>query len=141
MDKTSILGGCRCGKVRFEASVEKIRTAVCACIDCQKASGSPLSLSIAVKEENFRFTQGEDVLKSYPDTGESGKSVNRFFCTECGSPLIAKPEGYAGMITIRVLSLDNPPDAPPSFAIFTKNIPEWITIPEKAIKAGKKFGG
>ena len=141
MNSTSIPGGCRCGKIHFEASANKIRTAICACLACQRAGGSLLNLSVAVQESDFHITQGENFLKSYADRGDSGKNVDRYFCGECGSPLFAKPESYPGMVSIRVLALDEPIDAPPAFVIFTKNIPEWVTLPEKAIKAGKRFGG
>ena len=130
-------GGCRCGQIRFEGRRKEVKTALCGCIDCQKAGGSFISVNVGFRLENFEITQGEDLLKSYADMGESGKPVHRFFCTNCGSPLFAKPESYP-FVSVRAVALDEPPEVSPDFAIFVENIPDYITLPEDAIEAGKR---
>ena len=132
-------GGCRCGQVRYKARKENLRTAVCGCIDCQKAGGAPLAVNVGFEEANFEITEGENFLKSYADIGESGKAVHRYFCINCGSPLYGKPEGYAGYISVRTMSLDKPFLESPKFVIFHENIPNWIHLPHEAIAEGKKL--
>lgn len=44
--------------------------------------------------------------KSYADTGSSGKTVHRVFCTECGSPIAHDPEAAPEIIAIKAGTLD-----------------------------------
>ncbi len=126
----TVTGGCRCGRVRYEARTAGLRSVVCACPDCQRSSGSFVSVAVAIKTELFRITAGDDALKSYADTGESGQPVHRHFCGECGSQLFAKPESYAEIVSLRAMTLDEPFTDPPAFGIFEQNIPAWIQLPD-----------
>lgn len=125
-----VTGGCRCGGVRYRGKTRGLRSVVCACVDCQRSSGSFLSVAVGVASEHFEVTAGEDeLLRSYADTGESGQPVHRFFCGACGSPLFARPESYAHIVSVRSVSLDAPFRDDPAFGIFRENIPRWIELP------------
>lgn len=139
MSEKKYTGGCRCKKIRYEFTTEKLSSAVCACLDCQKSSGAIIIHAVGVKNTNFKITQGHDYLKYYADTGDSGKAVRRYFCSECGSQLYANPQGYPELISLRVPSLDNFDGKEPNFAIYTRNIPHWITLPEHVIEEGKNM--
>ena len=141
MPEKKYTGGCRCERIKYEFTAEKLSGAVCACVDCQKSSGAIIIHAVGVKSEKFQIIQGENYLKSYSDTGESGKAVKRYFCSECGSQLYAIPESYPELVSIRVPSLDNYDGGEPAFAIYTENIPKWLTLPEKILEEGKKYGG
>lgn len=121
-------GGCRCGAVRYEARTTRLRSAVCACPDCQRSSGAYLSVAVGFKAENFKITRGQAQLKSYADLGESGQPVHRSFCQVCGDPLFARPESYAELVSVRAVSLDEPVTTLPSFAIFGERIPAWLSL-------------
>jgi hypothetical protein len=127
---TTLTGGCRCGLVRYEAGTAGLKSVVCACSDCQRSSGSFLSVAVGIKTELFHITAGQDALKSYADTGESGQPVHRSFCGECGSQMFARPDSYAHIVSLRAMTLDEPFKGPPAFGIFQENIPEWIQLPD-----------
>jgi hypothetical protein len=80
-----IEGGCLCGAVRYRASAEPLMTVVCQCTHCQKLSGSPYSVMLALPKGSLEFTG--DAPATYVDTGTSGMPVHRRFCGKCGSPL------------------------------------------------------
>lgn len=126
----TVTGGCRCGAVRYEAQTTGLRSVVCACVDCQRSSGSFLSVAVGIKTELFEVTQGEDRLESWADTGESGQPVHRFFCGTCGSQMFARPESYMQIVSLRSMTLDEPFKAPPAFGIFEENVPAWIQMPD-----------
>ena len=44
--------------------------------------------------------------KSWADTGSSGKTVHRIFCSECGSPIAHDPEAAPEIIAIKAGTLD-----------------------------------
>lgn len=126
--ETRLTGGCRCGLVRYEARVSSPRTVACACPDCQRASGAFLSVAVGVKADRFTITAGQEHLRSYADTGESGQAVHRFFCATCGSPIYGTPESYSTLVSLRVVTLDEPITQRPAFSIFTHNVPPWLQL-------------
>jgi len=124
----TLTGGCRCRRVRYEARTPGLRSVVCACSDCQRSSGSFVSVAVGIRADRFQILAGADVIKSYADTGESGQPVRRHFCGECGSPLFGRLESAPELVSLRAVSLDEPFDGKPAFAIFTGNIPRWIEL-------------
>jgi len=141
MTDSKLTGGCLCKKVRYEFESDKISGVVCACEDCQKASGSLFAYAVAANPEAFSVTSGDDVLKEFTVVGDSGKEVKRYFCSNCGTPVFAKPEGYPMFMSIKAPTLDTPIDSEPKFAIYQKNIPTWLKLPEEALAQGQKMGG
>lgn len=128
LSMVTLTGGCRCGQVRYEAHATRLKSAVCACADCQRSSGSFLSVAVGIKKALFTLTAGDEHLKRYTDTGESGQPVHRFFCGRCGSPLYAEAQSYAGIISLRAVSLDEPFKERASFVIFKQNLPAWVGL-------------
>ncbi|MGZ3423915.1 MAG: GFA family protein [Polyangiales bacterium] len=78
MSNTKHAGGCHCGAVRFEATLDlEAGVSRCNCTVCTKRS----STGTIVKPEAFRLTAGEKDLSFY----EWGSKIGRFhFCKNCG---------------------------------------------------------
>jgi hypothetical protein len=53
-------------------------TILCHCDTCKVLSGSAFTLNAIVPRENFKLTKGN--LKAYTYSGDSGKSVNCYYC-------------------------------------------------------------
>ena len=51
-------GGCVCGAVRYKTSGLPKRVSACACIWCQKRTGSAFGLSVYFDESDVEFLQG-----------------------------------------------------------------------------------
>lgn len=78
-ETVEVTGGCLCGAVRFEATVQPGFSA-CYCKMCQRwSSGTFMGLST----ERFAITEGEDALQTY----RSSEWAERGFCKQCGSNL------------------------------------------------------
>lgn len=116
-------GGCLCGAVRYSFAGEPAASLVCHCSHCQKQSGSAFSFILGVPEGAFTLS-GEP--KSFHDSGESGKAVERIFCRECGSPLISKVEVAPGMVWVKAGTLDDPSGFAPAAHLWTRSKQEWI---------------
>ncbi len=128
--ETTHTGGCRCGAVRFVGRARTpLRSVVCACPDCQRSSGTFLSVNVGFAADAFEVTEGEALLASWSDTGESGQPVHRSFCSRCGSPLFARPEAAPHLVSVRSVALDDPITTPPAFGIFAEHIPAWVELP------------
>jgi adenylate cyclase len=122
--KTLTTGRCLCGKVRFEISASPLDINFCHCRMCQRWAGGPLSASATFPKEAVRFTRGE------PKYYKSSPIAERGFCSNCGSSLIYRgliPE-WAGWLAIRVASLDNPQDFPPTWHVGVESQMPWADI-------------
>jgi len=101
----SLSGECLCGKIKYEYKGPVIANAACYCHHCQKQSGSALSIMVLAAEGGFKFVQGTP--KVYNDIGDSGKTVYRNFCGDCGSPLLTSLEASPGLIAIKAGTLSD----------------------------------
>ena len=95
-------GGCHCGRVRYEVSVDLASTMTCNCSICQK-SGTILSF---VPEDRFKLLSGDDALVDY----QFNKNViHHLFCGTCGVRAFGRGTGPDGrrMVAINVRCLDD----------------------------------
>jgi len=118
----SFTGGCSCGAVRYECSIEPRFTANCHCRDCQRASGSGFVSVLGVPRDALKIT-GE--VKYFNVKGDSGNLVSRGFCPNCGSRLFARPEAAPTMIGIMAGSLDDPGWYRPAMDFYTDSAQPW----------------
>src|SRR5262245_51991636 len=82
----SLTGGCFCGAIRYEADTEPLMMVACHCRDCQKSIGGAYFPAVAVPATVLRV-QGDP--RTYAAKGDSGSTVTRAFCGQCGTSLWA----------------------------------------------------
>lgn len=114
-------GSCLCGGVQYE--VDQLATPIqhCSCRTCQKAHGAAFNTGAGVSPDHFRWTQGEDLLKGF----ESSPGKLRYFCSNCGSQLLARKGGYPVWV-LRVATLDDDPGRKPERHIWTAQESPWL---------------
>ena len=105
---TTLTGGCLCGAIRYrlDADIKDLRA--CHCTHCQKASGTGGSVNAVLPSAQVKFTQGTP--KRYDAKAESGRTLYRFFCADCGSPLYSQRQSAPETMVLRIGTLDSPPD-------------------------------
>ncbi len=93
-------GGCQCGAVRFRAEALVDNPHVCYCRMCQKATGNLSRPLVGVRHENQ-----PDARK--PTRFRSSATVDRGFCSNCGTPLFYQylPGGQSASRSVRSTSL------------------------------------
>src|SRR5450755_2660354 len=82
-------GSCLCGKTSFTLTGPEPTIAICHCTHCQKQTASAFSLVAIAPRANFAVV---GPMRKYVDKGDSGNVVNRWFCGECGSPIMTEIE-------------------------------------------------
>ena len=124
------LGGCLCGKVRYEANGKPEVTAVCHCRYCQLRSGSGFGVLVYYKEENFKI---KGKTNFYEFKSESGYKWRNQFCKNCATTLTSELEVRKGEVGIAGGTFD-----PPTFwyditaEVFTRSKAHFIgNIPSK----------
>lgn len=130
-------GKCLCGAVSYSVIWPPAMTMACHCKDCQRQAGTILSVISAFPMESVTIN---GTLKTFHGTGESGGTVLRKFCGECGSPVLSEiPQAqFASMYFIKAGTLDDTSGVTPSAHLWTSSAQDWFPFPEGAVKVEKQ---
>lgn len=117
-------GSCLCGAVKYEIRGE-IGTAIyCHCSRCRKANGTTFATNAGVAASDFYIVEGKSALKAF----ESSPGVHRFFCSNCGSPIISRRDSMPNVVRLRLGTLDTPLPAAPTAHYFVASKAKWYEI-------------
>ena len=95
-----VTGGCQCGRIRYNAVIDKREGYLCHCRMCQRATGG-------FAASFFNVDKAAVTWSVEPDWYASSRIASRPFCRTCGSPLgFAYPDSAKMDLTIG--SLDDP---------------------------------
>src|SRR3974390_162134 len=130
----AISGRCLCGQVQYSANVDPTFVAVCHCKNCQRQTGTAFSVVGAIPKSALSV-QGQ--LKTFHDTGDSGKSVDRIFCPNCGSPIFSDAAMWPGLAMIKAGRLDDTSWLDPRVHTYCDRAQHWVHIPEESKKFAK----
>jgi len=123
-DKLS--GSCLCGAIRYTISAPVAELRACHCTNCQKTSGAGGSVNAAIKSADFRLVQGKP--KRYTAVADSGRTLHRYFCGDCGSPIYSQREQTPEIMVVRAGTFDNAGDMKISNNIWTRSKRPWAHI-------------
>ena len=122
---TGFSGGCLCGAIRYEVNGDPVRVAHCHCDDCRKATGSSFATNVFVKQDDLVILQGTP--RSYEHTADSGSTMTKEFCADCGSQLFGSGSRSTGVKNVKVGTIDDVAAIPaiqPRIEVFTsKKLP------------------
>jgi hypothetical protein len=111
-------GGCRCGQLRFEITAPPLLTMACHCKGCQRMTGGPYSLSVAVPPDGFKITSGEPVI------GGVGDPAVHHHCPRCMSWVFTRPQ-MAPFVNVRSPMLDDPSGLDPFVETYASAAFPW----------------
>ncbi|MEK6637323.1 MAG: GFA family protein [Pseudomonadota bacterium] len=131
------LGGCQCGAIRYALSGALPPAYACHCSACKKQSASAFSMSIVVGLEGLAIL---GTPASFGSMAFSGARKTCYFCPKCGTRLWHASSASAGVVTLKVGSLDDSVDISPSAHLWVSkkqaginldpNIPAFDSQPE-----------
>ncbi len=134
-----IEGGCQCGKIRYRIEGPEPPIAACHCTECQRQSGSAFGMSMITPRESFTLTAGEP--RSFARHTDSGKTVECFFCADCGTRIHHMPISMATTVNIKPGTLDDTRSLKPRLHVWTSSKQDWVEIPEDVRRFDKNPGG
>jgi hypothetical protein len=126
--KKILSGRCLCGSVRYEYTGEPEEATYCHCDDCRRATGGAYTVGVLTRAAALSIVTGR--VKGYTTTGDSGNTITREFCPECGSPLFTRAQAYPNLVWIKAGSLDEPELIEPSYQTWTQCAVPWAYIDE-----------
>lgn len=124
-----VTGGCLCGAVRYQANPRQDTAYYCHCRDCQIGSASAFTVAIFSEQQDFQLTSGS--LSTYSTISDSGRTLARQFCPQCGTPMFWTGEGFPEVVLISLSSLDDPEAYQPVHEGWTDRAVSWCRIPKK----------
>jgi hypothetical protein len=119
----TMTGGCLCGRVRYTLTGDPAFSGLCHCRNCQRYTGSSFE-PVMVFPSPSVSVQGE--LKTYQDTGDSGKALYRRFCPNCGSGVIAEAEVMPDLTIVLAGTLDDASTYQPTMEIYCASAQPWV---------------
>lgn len=130
MNRGKYIGGCLCGKVRFEITGDIRDIVFCHCSRCRKAQGSAYAANGNVDINRFNFIQGEGELTGY----QSSPMEKKYFCKNCGSPILSKNKSKPDKVRIRLGTLETDIAEHPVGHIFVGSKANWEDIDGKLLQ-------
>ena len=121
-----LTGGCLCGAIRYIVSAPVTGLRACHCTHCQKSSGAGGSVNAVLPSSTFSITKGAP--RRYADKADSGRTLNRFFCGDCGSPIYSQREISPDRLVVRAGSFDDSSTMKIVANIWTKSARPWSWI-------------
>jgi hypothetical protein len=120
-------GSCLCGDVTYEYTGTPVRMWSCHCTRCRRARSAAHGTNVFTTTEQFRWTQGEELVASYKVPDARFFTVS--FCTRCGSsvPHVATARGFS---IVPLGSLDSDPGMRTIAHVFTGSKAPWFEITE-----------
>ena len=119
---------CACGDASLTVRGPVQFMLLCACRDCQKATGTGHSSGAGVRREDVVVT---GPVKSFARPAASGATFTRHFCPVCGTPLFGTSSRAPALMILPAGLFGDASDwFSPSQLIFTRTHRDWDTLPE-----------
>ncbi|KAK5091454.1 hypothetical protein LTR05_001637 [Lithohypha guttulata] len=132
-------GSCLCRKITFTLTGAPARNIQCNCLNCQKSSGSAFLTNILYKHEQYKVDSGSEFVKIYEDRDtDSGSTLERTFCSNCGSNLsirnVTNPKSKDNIVVCAGSVDDNYKDFVPQSQLFAHRRHAWVPEIQKKKK-------
>jgi len=128
-------GQCLCGQIQYEFDGEPVISGVCHCKNCQRQAGSAFSTISGVPRVAFKLT-GSPSLYQDKDT-DSGNSVERYFCGNCGSPIYSAVSSQPDLLFLKTGTLDDTAAFTPQFQVYCETKQDWVALLEDVPQAAR----
>lgn len=96
-------GQCLCGKVSYKCYSKPQAIFNCHCTDCRQATGSVFGTNLFVPENTVKIV-GQ--VTSFSHLSDSGSTMTKRFCPECGSLLFGRNSNKKNVMSIRAGTVD-----------------------------------
>lgn len=117
-------GSCLCKTVQFEILGPIHNIIYCHCSECRKAQGTAFATNGFVATAAFKIVTGEKQLTAYKNSATQTK----YFCRQCGSPIMSKNTKTPDHIRIRLGTIDSDITERPGAHIFVHSKANWDSI-------------
>lgn len=122
---------CSCGSLRLSFRGEPLRVYACACLECQRATGSAFAYRARFRRDAVTEDQGE--RRRFRRVTEAGRWMDSIFCPTCGALVYMEAEVMPEEFTVSVGCFADPGFAPPAALFWARRKHGWYG-PDEAIR-------
>ncbi|WP_117190558.1 GFA family protein [Rhizobium terrae] len=112
---------CGCLKLTLEGAPERVYA--CACLECQKATGSAFSYRARYLKQSIVADEGE--RRRFRRITEAGRWMDQVFCPTCGTLVYMEAEVLGAQIVVSVGCFGEPDFAPPAAIFWSRRRHGW----------------
>lgn len=120
-----LTGNCLCGQVKFEADGDIVFAGNCHCVDCQQVTGAAYATNVFLKETDVSIT-GD--LSSYEHEVDSGNTLIKKFCPNCGSQMFGYSVNRPGVMHLRAGSINEKEHIKPQFNVYASRKLDFVHL-------------
>ena len=122
----SVRGTCLCGGVEFEVTEPFGSLSYCHCTSCKRLSGGIGTANGRARTDAIRIVRGRELLRTFQPHEGSAKT----FCSKCGSNLFGGGWPEAEHSSVRLATLEEPPERGPDAHLYVRSLAPWETLPD-----------
>lgn len=127
-------GGCLCGGFRYQVTGPPVRSGLCHCRTCRRATGGLAAAWAVWPRDRYRDNGGP--LGSW----SASSSGARRFCRTCGTTVGYDFTDRDDLVEVMTAGLDDPHAVAPSAHIFAADAPGWLAIGDDRPRWPGRFG-
>lgn len=101
---------------------------MCHCLDCQRRTGSILSIAVFYERAAVTVEAGES--RRFVRDSASGFPVTFHFCGTCGSTVFWEPARLPDLVGVAVGAFGDPGFPPPEQSVWMRDRHLWLSLPE-----------
>ena len=118
-------GACFCGRIAAELHGEPFWICYDHDDDCRRALGSPLTIWIGYRPDQFRLIRGA------PKAFSKTEGVVRTFCPDCGTSIGYRDRGLADETYLAIGFMDHPEQFQPAAHAYWQMKLPWIDVADQ----------
>ncbi|MFT5577731.1 MAG: hypothetical protein ACI9WS_000482 [Paraglaciecola psychrophila] len=130
-------GQCLCGDIKYQLANTPTLMGICHCKNCQRQAGTAFSTLAGVPRDEFTLSSGEPKCYQDGDT-DSGSTVQRYFCGNCGSPIYSVVPSTPDMFYLKTGTMDDTSTFAPQFNVWCDSKQPWLTLEDGVPQIAKQ---
>ena len=117
---------CACGSLCLSLRGEPVKVYACACLECQRATGSAFGYRARFKQQSIISAVGE--TRRYRRFSAAGLWMDNIFCPRCGTLVYMEAEVLDAEIAVSVGCFADPGFAAPSAIFWAQRKHAWYGV-------------
>ena len=116
---------CACGQLRIETRGDPQGVYACACLECQRATGSAFAYRARYARAQIRVSGAQ---RAWRRGSDAGRWVEQYFCPVCGSLVYMAGEAQPDAVVVSVGCFADPSFAAPARLYRTERQHGWYAV-------------
>lgn len=114
---------CSCGSFRLKVRGAPERVYACACLECQRATGSAFAYRALYSRRAVVFDEGD--RRRFRRITDAGMWMDQIFCPACGTIIYMEAEVIEDKLVVSIGCFGEPDFAPPASIFWSRRRHDW----------------